>query len=182
VKCIETSPPVYLVKDDHGEILEGTFYAEEIQKVIKQDDVYKIQSVLKKRRKGRRVQYLVKWLGYPESFNSWKYTGGLVSIHFTTVNNSSVQLGKYLFLNVRLALLSRTLSLGENLHDVIFKSGLRPIRLQTDKGTEFTNRVFQKYLKEHDVLCWVALYLWEKICTIFWVPFFHIASWTPLFG
>ena len=71
VKCIETRPPVYLVKDDHGEILEGTFYAEEIQKVIKQDDVYKIQSVLKKRRKGRRVQYLVKWLGYPESFNSW---------------------------------------------------------------------------------------------------------------
>ena len=44
VKCIETRPPVYLVKDDHGEILEGTFYAEEIQKVIKQDDVYKIQT------------------------------------------------------------------------------------------------------------------------------------------
>jgi hypothetical protein len=36
--------PVYLVKDDHGEILEGTFYAEEIQKVIKQDDVYKIKA------------------------------------------------------------------------------------------------------------------------------------------
>ena len=35
VKGIETSPPVYLVKDDHGEILEGTFYAEELQKVIK---------------------------------------------------------------------------------------------------------------------------------------------------
>ena len=27
VKCIETRPPVYLVKDDHGEILEETFYA-----------------------------------------------------------------------------------------------------------------------------------------------------------
>jgi hypothetical protein len=71
VKCIETRPPVYLVKDDHSEILEGTIYAKEIQKVIEKDDVYKIQSVLKKRRKGRRVQYLVKWLGYPESFNSW---------------------------------------------------------------------------------------------------------------
>ena len=47
VKCIDTRPPVYLVKDDHGEIMEGTFYAEEIQKVIKQDDVYTIQSVLK---------------------------------------------------------------------------------------------------------------------------------------
>jgi hypothetical protein len=34
VKCIETRPPVYLVKDDHGEFLEGTCYAEEIQKVM----------------------------------------------------------------------------------------------------------------------------------------------------
>ena len=33
VRCVETRPPVYLVKDDHGEILEGTFYAEELQKV-----------------------------------------------------------------------------------------------------------------------------------------------------
>ena len=71
VKCIETRPPVYVVKDDRGEVLEGTFYAEELQKVIKKDDVYKIETVLKKRKKGRRVQYLVKWLGYPESFNSW---------------------------------------------------------------------------------------------------------------
>jgi hypothetical protein len=70
VKCIETRPLVYLVKDDHGEILEGTFYAEELQKVIKTDDVYKVQSVLIKRKKGRRVQYLVKWLGYPDTFNS----------------------------------------------------------------------------------------------------------------
>jgi hypothetical protein len=54
---------------------------------------------------GQRVQYLVKWF---------------VSIHFTTVNNSSVQLGKYPFVNVRVALLSRTLSLGDNLHDFIF--------------------------------------------------------------
>jgi hypothetical protein len=46
VKCIETSPPVYLVKDDHGEILEGTFYAEELQKVIKTNDVYKIETIL----------------------------------------------------------------------------------------------------------------------------------------
>jgi hypothetical protein len=37
VKCDETRAPIYLVKDDHGEILEGTFYAEEIPKVIKQD-------------------------------------------------------------------------------------------------------------------------------------------------
>jgi hypothetical protein len=93
-----------VIRDDHGEIVEGTFYAEELQKVIKTDDVFKIEPILKKRKKGRRVQY---------------YTGGLVSIHFTTVSNSSVQLGKYPFLNVRLALLSRTLSPGENLHDFV---------------------------------------------------------------
>jgi transposase InsO family protein len=34
---------------------------------------------------------------------------------------------------------------------VIFKMGQQPIRLQTDKGTEFTNRIFQKFLNEHDV-------------------------------
>jgi hypothetical protein len=48
---METSPPVYVVKDDHGEILEGIFYAEELQKVIKTDDVYKIETILKKRKK-----------------------------------------------------------------------------------------------------------------------------------
>ena len=48
-------------------------------------------------------------------------------------------------------LMSKT---GKTLKDafhVIFKSRRRPIRLQTDKVTEFTNRVFQMFLKEHDV-------------------------------
>ena len=39
----------------------------------------------------------------------------------------------------------------KNAFQVIFKSGRRPIRLQTYKGTEFINRVFQKFLKEHDM-------------------------------
>ena len=77
VRCIETSPSVYVVKDDHGEILEGTFYAEELQKVNKTDDVYKIETILKKRKKGRRVQYLVISLGYPDTFNSWIFRSDL---------------------------------------------------------------------------------------------------------
>jgi hypothetical protein len=40
-------------------------------KVIKKDDVYKIEMILKKIKKGRQVQYLVRWLGYPDTFNSW---------------------------------------------------------------------------------------------------------------
>ena len=34
---------------------------------------------------------------------------------------------------------------------VMFKTGRLPILLQTDRGTEFTNRVFRKFLKENDV-------------------------------
>ena len=74
VEYIETRPPVYLIKDDHGEILEGTFYSETLHKVIKKDDVYKIEMILKKRKKGRRVQYLVKWLGTPSTVGSLNRT------------------------------------------------------------------------------------------------------------
>ena len=34
--------PVYKLKDDAGEILDGTFYEAELQKVIKKDDVYRV--------------------------------------------------------------------------------------------------------------------------------------------
>jgi hypothetical protein len=34
VKCIETRTPVYLVKDDHGEILEGKCYAKRYRKSL----------------------------------------------------------------------------------------------------------------------------------------------------
>lgn len=61
-----TRPTTYVLKDDHGEELKGTFYQQEIQKVATKD-VYKIESVLKR----RGNQYLVKWYGYPPSFNSW---------------------------------------------------------------------------------------------------------------
>ena len=78
VKCIETKPPVYVVKDDSGETLDGNFYPEELQKLIKNDDVYEIETVLKKRKKGRRLQYLAKWSGYPDTFNSRIFKDDLI--------------------------------------------------------------------------------------------------------
>ena len=35
--------PVYKLKDDAGEVLDGTFYEAELQKVIKEDDVYRVE-------------------------------------------------------------------------------------------------------------------------------------------
>ena len=33
----------YRIVDDHGEELEGTFYAKELQQVVKTDDVYEVE-------------------------------------------------------------------------------------------------------------------------------------------
>ena len=70
-KQIPRDPPVYKLKDYDGEELKGTFYEKELQKVMKPDDVYEVEKVLKKRGRGRNVKYIVKWLGYPNKFNSW---------------------------------------------------------------------------------------------------------------
>ena len=37
--------PVYKIKDDAGEILDGTFYEPELQKIINNDDVYRVEKV-----------------------------------------------------------------------------------------------------------------------------------------
>ena len=70
-KKVPRNPPVYKLKDYDGEELKGTFYDKELQKVIKHDDMYEVERILKKRGKGKNVQYLVKWSGYPDKFNSW---------------------------------------------------------------------------------------------------------------
>ena len=70
-KLIPRNPPVYKLKDYDGEVLKGTFYDKELQKVVKRDDVYEIEKILQKRGNGKNVQYLVKWLGHTNKFNSW---------------------------------------------------------------------------------------------------------------
>ena len=62
---------MYKLKDYDGEVLKGTFYDKELQKVVKRDDVYEIEKILRKRGNGKNVQYLVKWLGHLNKFNSW---------------------------------------------------------------------------------------------------------------
>ena len=63
--------PVYKLKDDAGEILEGTFYEPELQKIIKNDDVYRDEKILHMGKRKGVVEYLVKWKGYVDKFNSW---------------------------------------------------------------------------------------------------------------
>ena len=69
-KTIQRRPPVYRIKDYHGEELEGVFYAQKLQKVSKTDDIYKVEKVLAKKKEGGKIKVLVKWQGYPSTFNS----------------------------------------------------------------------------------------------------------------
>ena len=47
------------------------FYAEELQKVQKSDDIYKIEKILAEKKENDKVKVLVKWLGYDKKFNTW---------------------------------------------------------------------------------------------------------------
>ena len=65
--------PVYKLKECNGTEIEGTFYEAQLQKVVQtDDDLFRIKKVIKKRKvKGGKIQLYIKWLGWPETYNSW---------------------------------------------------------------------------------------------------------------
>src|SRR6266853_190092 len=69
-RLLDTEPPQVKVKDYNGEEVVGSFYLPEIQLVDK-PEVYRIEKSLEERKRRGKKEYLVKWLGYPASFNEW---------------------------------------------------------------------------------------------------------------
>ena len=68
---IKGHPTVYKIKDYGGEPIKGTFYSEELQKVIEPES-FDIEKVIRKKKNpDGSVSCLVKWKGYPEKFNSY---------------------------------------------------------------------------------------------------------------
>ena len=61
-----TSPVTYLLQDLKASKISGAFYAEELQKT-KYPNIYLVEKVLKT--KGKKIY--VKWLGFPNSENTW---------------------------------------------------------------------------------------------------------------
>lgn len=77
---IARNPPVYRIKDLNDEPIEGVFYENEMVKVIKTDDIYRIERVIATRTRHGVKEQLVKWDGYPDSFNQWIKASDMVSL------------------------------------------------------------------------------------------------------
>ena len=68
-KIKPTKPTTYVIKDERGEELGGSFYEPELQ--LSHTTEYRIEKVLKRRKKGGKKQEYVKWYGYDNSHNQW---------------------------------------------------------------------------------------------------------------
>ena len=64
-----TQPITYTLVDTKGEKIHGTFYEQELQKT--KQEIYRIEKVIKKRKRNGIQEVYVKWKGYNNSFNSW---------------------------------------------------------------------------------------------------------------
>lgn len=64
------SKVLYKLRDFANEEIKGSFYPEEVQAI--DHNRYLIEKVLKRRKKkGRKKELFVKWLGWPTKFNTW---------------------------------------------------------------------------------------------------------------
>ena len=71
-RFIKDGIPFYKIKDEQNDPIIGTFYQSELQKVIVPDDkAYKIEKVIRTRKRRGKKEYLVKFQGYPKKFNAW---------------------------------------------------------------------------------------------------------------
>ena len=66
-----TYPVTYELRDYKGDVIKGSFYKSEIQRVDKSDNVWPIEKVVRSRKRAGKTEFLVKWVGYPDEANSW---------------------------------------------------------------------------------------------------------------
>ena len=63
---------IYHVKDFKNKPIEGSFYRNELQKVLVDDNTaYNIEKIIKTRKNKGQKELFVKWQGWPDQYNSW---------------------------------------------------------------------------------------------------------------
>lgn len=78
-ECVRREPPVYRISDLLGEAIQGTFYAQELQKVRPKEE-FLIEKIMKKRTRKGQLEYYVKYRGYPDKFNQWIPSSNLFNV------------------------------------------------------------------------------------------------------
>lgn len=63
----KSDPNIYRLRNSRDEKVEGRFYNEELQKIrLDEKTTYRIEKVLKKRKRLGKNELLVKFIGYPD--------------------------------------------------------------------------------------------------------------------
>lgn len=79
IKGIKTDSviPMYVLETYNGlETISGSFYDFELVKVA--GDVFRIERVIRQRRRNGTVEYFVKWQGFNDTYNSWVNSADVV--------------------------------------------------------------------------------------------------------
>ena len=64
--------PKYKLKDILNEEISGSFYEDELQKIITDDNtVYRIEKIVRRRTRRGRREVLIKWWKWASKFNTW---------------------------------------------------------------------------------------------------------------
>ena len=71
---LATYPPVYKLIDLNGEVLKGTFYEKELQKILSDKKSFK---VLKTRKRKNKKEHLIHFIGDPPNLDKWVLTKDL---------------------------------------------------------------------------------------------------------
>ena len=69
---------MYKIEDEKKEIDKQRYYPEEIQKIT--ENLYRVEKIINRKTVGGKKMCLVKWLNYPDSFNSWVEEKNIVNI------------------------------------------------------------------------------------------------------
>ena len=67
----DTKPVTYAIEDHNSNSIKGSYYERQLQICDKSSGIFPIERVIRKRKYRGRTQYLVKYIGYSDLFNSW---------------------------------------------------------------------------------------------------------------